>query len=103
MQVAIVSTDASNVDDHFGRAERFLIYEINGDSQALVGIKVVRPLSEGDKSHDFNPGRFAEIAGQLVGCERVYCIRIGDRPAGELRKVGIEPVIYRGAISGITV
>ena len=33
MQVAIISNDASNVDEHFGRAERFLIYEIEGSNQ----------------------------------------------------------------------
>jgi predicted Fe-Mo cluster-binding NifX family protein len=101
MQVAIVSSDASNVDQHFGKAGRFLIYEINGDNQALVGIKVVTPISEGDKGHEFNRKKFSAVASQLNGCERLYCTRIGDRPATELKELGIEPVIYQGPISEI--
>ena len=27
MKIGIVSTDGKNVNDHFGKAERFLIYE----------------------------------------------------------------------------
>jgi nitrogen fixation protein NifX len=101
MQVAIASTDAHNVNEHFGRAERFLIYEIDGTGQTLLAIRVFAPYSVGDRSHQFSSESFAEIADKLTGCERVYCNRIGDRPAEELRKLGIEPVIYEGLISRI--
>lgn len=103
MQVAIVSTDGINVDEHFGRAERFLIYEIEGENQILLAIRVVGPLSEGDRGHDFNRDNFAEIADKLSGCRRVYCTRIGEKPAAELRNLGIEPVVSDGPIARITV
>ena len=103
MQVAIVSSDGINVDDHFGRAERFLIYEINGNSQALIAIKVVTPLSDGDPGHGFNPDKFAGVTDKLTDCARVYCGRIGDRPAAELKKLGIESVIYAGSIADIKI
>jgi len=101
MQVAIASTDALNVNEHFGRAERFLIYELDGTSQTLLAIRVFAPYSAGDRYHQFNAESFAEIADKLTGCERLYCTKIGDRPAGELRKLGIEPVVYEGLISRI--
>ena len=103
MQVAIVSTDGINVDDHFGRAERFLIYEINGKSQTLLSIKIVNPLTDNDPGHDFNPGKFDGITDKLTGCERMYCTRIGERPYAELKKLGIAAVIYEGQIEGIEV
>lgn len=103
MQVAIVSTDAVNVDEHFGRATRFLIYEISGDTQVLMKIKEVQSLSDGDKNHEFNPDRFSAVAERLEGCKRVYCTKVGDRPAKELEKLGIEPVIYEGLIERLTV
>ena len=28
-RIAVVSTDGLNVDDHFGKARRFLIYDLN--------------------------------------------------------------------------
>ncbi|MEN8142589.1 MAG: NifB/NifX family molybdenum-iron cluster-binding protein [Thermodesulfobacteriota bacterium] len=103
MQVAIVSTNGINVDEHFGRAERFLIYKISGDNQTLLAVKVSGQLSEGDRSHEFNGDKFSEIADILSGCERVYCTRIGEQPAEELKKIGIEPVIDEGPIEKITV
>jgi len=103
MQVAIASTDGSNVDEHFGKADRFLIYEINGSNQSLVGIKVVTPYSDGNKGHDFNRSRFNSVASLLRGCEQLYCTRIGNEPADELKKLGIEPVLYEGPIENITI
>jgi nitrogen fixation protein NifX len=103
MQVAIISTDGSNVDEHFGRAKRFLICEIEGTNQTLLAIRLLAPYSDGDRNHQFNSERFAEVCDKLAGCERVYCTRIGDKPAEELQKLGIEPVIYEGPISRITV
>lgn len=103
MQVAIVSTDGINVDDHFGRAERFLIYEISGKRQTLLSIQIVNPLTDNDPGHDFNPGKFGGITDKLTGCARIYCTRIGEIPSAELKKLGIATVIYGGPIEGIEV
>ncbi|MBU0482549.1 MAG: dinitrogenase iron-molybdenum cofactor biosynthesis protein [Proteobacteria bacterium] len=103
MQVAIVSTDGMNVDEHFGRAARFLIYEVEGGTRLLLANRVSHPLSDGDTSHDFNPERFSQIAENLVGCEKVYCTKIGEKPSEELKKLGIEAVLYEGPIKGIGV
>ena len=102
MQVAIASSDARTVDGHFGKAGRFLIYEIEVGFQTLLAIRVVTPYSDGDQSHDFNRARFDEVAGKLAGCKRLYCAKIGEKPAEELRKLGIEPVVCSGPIAGIT-
>lgn len=102
MQVAIASSDARIVDEHFGKAERFLIYEIEVGFQTLIAIRVMTPYSDGNPDHDFNRARFAEVAEKLAGCERLYCCKIGEKPAEELRKLGIEPVVYSGPIAGIT-
>ena len=101
MQVAIVSTDGQSVDEHFGKANRFLIYEISPGKQSLLTVKETKTLSTGDREHSFDPELFSSIAGMLEGCKRVYSTKIGVRPAEELRKLGIEPVIYEGVIENI--
>jgi predicted Fe-Mo cluster-binding NifX family protein len=103
MKIAVVSTDGINVNDHFGKAERFLIYEKSGDDMAMVEEKETPPLSIGDKSHPFDESRFGLIAEALQGCSRIYCTRIGDRPQQELEKKGITTIIYEGAIDAITI
>lgn len=102
MKIAIVSTDGKNVNDHFGKAERFLIYEIGKQGLSQLDEIKAPALSTGDKSHKFDAARFDIIAGALQGCKQVYCSRIGDKPREELTKIGITPVIYEGAIDAIT-
>lgn len=102
MKIAIVSTDRVNVNDHFGKAERFLIYELGKDGMSMLSEMKVPPLAEGDRTHMFNKGRFEIIAEVLQGCEKVYSAKIGDKPRHELEKKGITPIIYEGAIDAIT-
>ncbi|MEA3548304.1 MAG: NifB/NifX family molybdenum-iron cluster-binding protein [Thermodesulfobacteriota bacterium] len=102
MQIAIVSTDGKNVNEHFGRAESFLIYEMGEDGLTMIGETKTAPLSVGDQSHQFNQEHFDLVVNALGKCSRVYCTRIGDRPRQELEKLGIMPVIYAGVIEGVT-
>ena len=101
MVIAVVSKDGVHVDDHFGRAERFLIYDVEGDKQTLLRVENVTKLSEDDPTHTFNEDKFGPLLKALEGCERVFCTKIGDKPAEELGKAGIEPVIYSGPIVDI--
>ncbi|MDH4322066.1 MAG: hypothetical protein OEV73_11300 [Desulfobulbaceae bacterium] len=101
MQIAIVSTDGQNVDDHFGKAERFLIYESDGSAPVFIEARAVHPFSSGDQGHAFDRSRFEAVLTALSGCKEVYCTRIGDRPAEELNRAGIEPVLYDGPINAI--
>ncbi|MCK9295455.1 MAG: hypothetical protein M0P70_10260 [Desulfobulbaceae bacterium] len=101
MKIGIVSTDGKNVNDHFGKAERFLIYEAGTAAPAGIAERKISPLSTNDQSHQFDAARFDSAAKALEGCQRVYCTRIGDRPRQELEKRGIMPIIYEGPIADI--
>lgn len=102
MKIAIVSTDGKHVNEHFGKAERFLIYEAGAAGLTSIAERKVSCLSTGDKSHQFDAARFESVAQALEGCKRVYCTRIGDRPRQELEKRGILPVIFAGPIAAIS-
>ena len=101
MQIAIASTDGETVNEHFGKTDRFLIYDLTDARLALLKVSTVTPLSIDDPKHAFNPDRMAKTIAALKGCERVYCARIGDRPREELEKAGIELVVGTGPITGI--
>lgn len=102
MQVAIASSDGETVNQHFGKADRFFIYDLSEKHLALLMVRTVTPLSTGDPNHAFDPTRVAETIAALKGCERVYCARIGDRPKEELENAGIVTVVGTGPIAGIT-
>jgi len=103
MLVAIASTDGETVNEHFGRAERFWIFEVTDSQQSLIVVRNCQPLSTGDTSHPFDPAKMATVLETIKDCERVYCTKIGDRPRRELENAGISPVIYNGAIPAIPV
>ncbi len=102
MKIAVASRDGTLVNEHFGRADRFLIYVITSNGPVKVGDVSVEPLSTGDKSHSFDADRFLGIATALKGCERVYVTKIGERPAAELKKIGMEAVVFEGEINSIS-
>lgn len=102
MRIAVVSTDGKNVDEHFGRAERFLVYDLLPGGPEFVGERRSPTLSTGDRNHSFDAERFQATADALADCRQVYVTRIGDKPAEELVGRGIEPKVYQGPIARIT-
>jgi predicted Fe-Mo cluster-binding NifX family protein len=101
MKIAVVSTDGVNVNDHFGKAERFLIYEIKDGKLTLIEERQSVPLSVNDPNHPFDPERFGNIVKMIKDCEKVFVTQIGEVPAEKLKAEGIEPVIFGGAIKDI--
>jgi predicted Fe-Mo cluster-binding NifX family protein len=101
MKVAVASTDGKNVNEHFGRAEKFLFYEKTDEGVSLIGEGKVTPLSVNDPDHPFDPDRFNQLAEALIGCKEVYVSKIGTRPSEELARLGIKAVTYKGPIEGI--
>ena len=97
---AMVSTDGVSVDEHFGLATQFLIYDME-DPPVLVEKRKTETLSTGDPDHPFDADKFARIAALLKDCSRVYVTRIGETPSARLKEMGVEPVIYAGAIADI--
>ena len=99
-RIAVVSTDGINVDDHFGKASRFLIYDLD-DQMRWIEERPTEALSVEDPDHPFDPEKFFRIATLLKDCCKVYVTRIGEVPAAKLKELGVEPVIYNGAIVDI--
>lgn len=99
-RIAAVSTDGHHVDDHFGKAERFLIYDLI-DGLTLVEERPTQKLSEDDPNHPFDADKFSHIASLLKDCSKVYVTQIGKVPQAKLKALGIEPVVYHGAIADI--
>ena len=99
-RIAVVSTDSVNVNDHFGMAESFLIYDY-ADELEFVEKREAEKLSVGDPNHPFDAEKFNRVYETIKDCSSVYMTRIGDGPAKKLKELGIEPVVYAGTISGI--
>lgn len=100
-RIAVVSTDEKNVDDHFGMAESFLIYDVSEELK-FVEKRSAEKLSVGDPNHLFDADKFNRVYDTIKDCSSVIMTKIGEGPAKKLKGLGIEPVVYEGSISGIS-
>ncbi|RMD73508.1 MAG: nitrogen fixation protein NifX [Bacteroidetes bacterium] len=91
MKVAFASTDKVHIDEHFGRAEQFYIYEIGPDSSEFAGVAQV-----GDEEAHTDDRIEARCAA-LADCALVYVGQIGGPAAARLVAKRIHPLKSRNA------
>ena len=98
MLIAVASKSGSEVDQHFGHAERFLIYDCAGASPARVGEVTVEKYCSFDPANPMRHRQFDAIVSALAGCRAVVTAMIGEYPKQELAKAGIAAISATGAI-----
>jgi len=89
VRVAIATKGGGLVNQHFGHAREFFIYEVDGDRATLREIREVTPYCHGPED---GPGDLDAIIRALSDCEAVLVTKIGAGPDDRLREAGIEPV-----------
>lgn len=91
MKVAVVSSDGKVINQHFGKASHFYIFEVGGGKIQFLEVRESTPLCG---SADYgNPDEVLNKTISLISdCGALLCSRIGSRPQEELRKKGIKPV-----------
>jgi len=104
MKVAFATTDGINIDEHFGRAGSFAIYDLSqsgyrrlelrkfadGIDQAVVGTREQGAL------HD---ERVQDKVDQLTDCKIVFMTEIGGPSAARLVKKGIMPMKVKAVMA----
>ncbi len=98
MLIAVASKDGREINQHFGHAERFLIYEVEQDNVNLVDEKKVERYCSFDPENPLRSRVLKEIGAALRGCRAVATAQIGEHPRGELENLGIEPFVVSGPI-----
>jgi predicted Fe-Mo cluster-binding NifX family protein len=98
MRVAVASKGGIEVDQHFGHAERFLIYEAVEGSVSRVGEVQIEKYCSFDPDNPMRHRQFDGIVAALQGCRLVITAMIGDYPRQELEKAGLLHVVAAGPI-----
>jgi nitrogen fixation protein NifX len=86
MKVAFATKDMSNIDEHFGWAKQFAIYEVNKDGFSLAG--VVKTQEGVDQEDEKINSKIEAISD----CSIVYCQAIGPTAAAKVIKNHIHPI-----------
>jgi predicted Fe-Mo cluster-binding NifX family protein len=87
MRVAVATSDGVNVDQHFGQAQQFLIYEVNQSDVQLLETRAAQPACGEDRDGLDDPMlRAVEL---IADCATVLVVRAGPCAAELLLAQGI--------------
>lgn len=87
VKIAFASNDRRVVNQHFGAAEAFAIYELSDNDSRLV--EVAEFIETAMDGHE---GKLAAKIELLEGCAAVYCNAAGASAIQQLLAKGIQPM-----------
>ena len=87
LRVAFASDDRATVNQHFGAAEGFAIFALDGERAQLVEVAEFPP-----EAMDGNETRLPARIATLDGCAAVYCLAVGASAVKQLLAAGIQPI-----------
>jgi len=101
MLIAVASKDGKEINQHFGHVERFLIFQVEGDTVEFFDERPVERYCRFDPDHPMRSHTLKDTADALKGCRAVVCSMIGEAPKIELERLGVEPFVIEGEITSV--
>ncbi|MEK3879658.1 nitrogenase cofactor biosynthesis protein NifB [Paenibacillus sp. FSL M7-0420] len=98
-RVAVATRGGDKVNQHFGHATEFLVYDTDGTDVQLLGVRKIQAYCHGKA--DCNGDKAAtlqEIISILSDCRILLCSGIGEAPRASLNKIGVLPLVRNGGI-----
>ena len=89
--MAVATKGLGLINEHFGHAREFLIYEATEAGAKLVGVRKAEQYCAGVETCGDGESVLTRTIRALAGCEAVLCSRIGIEPWGQLEAAGIKP------------
>ncbi len=89
--VAVSSSGGGIINQHFGHAKEFLIYEASATDVRFIGHRKIELYCKGIEHCGEDETALDRIIHTLAGCEVVLCSQIGIEPWTILEQAGIRP------------
>lgn len=89
--MAVATSGGGLINQHFGHAREFLVYEASPNGVRFIGHRKVDQYCVGNDSCGEKESALSGSIRALKGCEVVLCAKIGFEPWGELESAGIQP------------
>ncbi len=90
-RMAVATSGGNIVNQHFGHAREFLVYEASEEGVRFVGTRRTDAYCTGAEHCDEGEDKLARAIAALEGCRAVLCSRIGITPWEALEAAGIRP------------
>lgn len=89
--MAVATSGGGLINQHFGHATEFLVYEASPAGVRFIGHRKVDQYCIGNDSCGEKESALSGSIRALKGCEAVLCSKIGFEPWSELEAAGIQP------------
>jgi len=89
--MAVATSGQGVINQHFGHATEFLIYEASSNGVRFISHRKVDQYCIGNDACGEKESALAGSIRALSGCEVVLCSKIGFEPWGLLEEAGIQP------------
>jgi nitrogen fixation protein NifB len=89
--VAVATKGGGTINQHFGHATEFLVYEASAAGVRFIGPRKVEQYCSGQDTCDEEEGKLGRVIRTLEGCEIVLAAKIGLTPWEALEAKGIVP------------
>jgi len=87
LKIAFASSDSKTVNQHFGSAKSFAVFEVTPERADQVEVNEFGMLAQ-----DGNEDKLEVKMGILEGCTAVYCQAAGPSAIKRLMTIGVQPV-----------
>ncbi|MBP5492206.1 MAG: dinitrogenase iron-molybdenum cofactor biosynthesis protein [Clostridiales bacterium] len=94
-RIAVASSDGIVVNNHFGKARAFYIYDVNEESLKLQEVRKLPPVCE---MGDHDEKRLSENVERLSDCTHLLASRVGNGARAVLERKGISVYEIPGII-----
>ncbi|BBA37344.1 nitrogenase cofactor biosynthesis protein NifB [Methylocaldum marinum] len=89
MLIAVATKGSGKVNEHFGHAKEFQVYELSTSGAKFVGHRRVDLYCQGGYGEEDS---LATIIRAINDCHAVFVAKIGGCPKNDLKAAGIDPV-----------
>jgi MoaA/NifB/PqqE/SkfB family radical SAM enzyme len=89
IQIAVATKSGMMVDQHFGKATEFYVYEYSNGSAIFKEKRAVQRYCSGPEECDNSEAAMEYIIQSISDCNAVIAMRIGEAPKEKLKSKGI--------------
>ena len=93
MKFAVASKNGMHVDEHFGHAKEFYIYEYKNGEVRFNEKRNIEKYCNGAELCDDREDKIAKILNVISDCDGVIAMRIGESPKRRLKDKGIKTMV----------
>lgn len=98
-KIALASRDGVNVNEHFGRAAFFRVYELADNSYSFLEVRDAVAACQHSRTHSKTD--FDTVIELLADCDAILVEKIGEGAAAYLISKGVRVFEVSGSIDGV--